>query len=68
MQTLQERLRERAIRGRIVADDLDIDRRGQTEIYDLTDDVRGQECEGHAGELGAEAGSQGLHVPIRGRV
>ncbi|ARF90813.1 putative autotransporter protein [Burkholderia cenocepacia] len=49
-QLREQRVRDRAVLVELVADDLDVDRRGQSEVEDLADDVGRQERERHAGE------------------
>ncbi len=50
-QLCKQTVRHDAIGVELVADDLDIDRRGQAEVEDLTDDVGGQEGKRDAGEI-----------------
>ena len=47
---VQDAVGDAAIALDVGAVDLDVDRRGQAEIQDLGDDVRGQEVEGDAGK------------------
>lgn len=63
---IEQTIRDRAILFELVADDLHVDRRGQAEVENLADDVRGQEREAHAGKRGVQHVAQFGDV-LRGR-
>ncbi len=54
-------VRDLAVVCDLGAFDLDVDGRGQAEVEDLRDDVRGKEIEGGAGKLAREVGAKGTH-------
>ena len=57
-----------AVRLHVVADDLQVDRRGRAEIQDLADHVGRQESEGGAGKLPRQLLAHRLDVVRRRRV
>ncbi len=48
----------------IVADDLDIDGRGQSEVQNLADDIGWQKIKSHAGKIAAERLAQRMDILV----
>ena len=67
LELIRDLVGQRQVLGHVLADELDVDRRGQAEVEDLVDDIRGLEKELRAGKFARQIDAK-LALIIGGRL